>query len=122
MACTEDNVAVVKLLLEQSASVNIQDIDGETCLVRACLAKNTQLIQLLLSAGSDPSVNRGQPLDLVVLSGFKEGLQLLLEHGADIHQGAFLNTACQQDNIEMMKVHNMYIVLNVIVYFMYFLV
>ena len=89
--------------------MDLQDIDGETPLMRACMAHNIELIDLLLNAGSDPNLCNGQALGFAIRSQADKdkaisAIRLLIDKGADIHQGPFLLYACQQDDVEMMKV------------------
>jgi len=49
IACRESNAEAVKILLENGASVNISDNEGWTPLMRASLAGNVQIVEMLIT-------------------------------------------------------------------------
>ena len=104
LACTESNVAVVKMLLEAGADVTLTDIDDETPLVRACFAKSVELVELLLKAGSDPNFPEGRPLEIVVRAPSLESLKLLIAAGAEVSRNTYLSFASEHNYLDMMKV------------------
>ena len=104
LACTESNVAVVKLLLEAGADVKLADIDDETPLVRACFAKSVELVDLLLKAGSDPNFPEGRPLEIVVRAPSLQSLKLLIAAGAEVSRNTYLSFASEHNYLDMMRV------------------
>ena len=95
---------MVELLLQRRADVHIMNIDGETPLVQACIARSHRLVEALLKASADPNVGEGLPLEIVVGTGSVEILKLLVESGADVQRRAYLAQASERNQIDVMKV------------------
>jgi ankyrin repeat protein len=77
---------MLKLLLENGADVNIQDIDGDTVLLNACACGDAQAVKLFLTNGAD--VNFKNYLGLTALMRTKNNnkiLNILLENFADVN-------------------------------------
>ncbi|KAH6664496.1 hypothetical protein B0J14DRAFT_523182, partial [Halenospora varia] len=80
--------AVVKLLLDQGADVNLKDNYKRTPLHQASVNGHTKVVQLLLDQGADVNSKDSDgktPLDLASASGHAEVVQLLLDQGADVN-------------------------------------
>ncbi len=54
IAARRGNIEICKILLENGANINITDNEGWTPLMRAALAKNSDLVRMLLLRGADP--------------------------------------------------------------------
>jgi ankyrin repeat protein len=81
--------AKVKLLLASGANVNARQGQGRTPLfLAAMLGNGVSTMSLLLTRGADPnlaSLNGQTPLMLTSARGYIEGMQLLIENGADVN-------------------------------------
>lgn len=85
--CCEHTAAVVSLLLQNGAKVDIKDKHGFSPLHFASQAGSVEAIQLLLDAGADPSamgLGAIAPLHLAASAGNTAAVRVLLEHGADV--------------------------------------
>lgn len=81
-----DNIEISKLLLQQGADPNLQDVTGGTPLQWAAENNNTVLCHLLLTHHANPNAYNfaGQPiLTMPTLRHQKSLKQLLIEAGAD---------------------------------------
>ena len=54
IAARKGNIEICKILLENGANINITDNEGWTPLMRAALAKNADLVRMLILQGADP--------------------------------------------------------------------
>ncbi|XP_077499004.1 uncharacterized protein LOC144110067 [Amblyomma americanum] len=85
--CCEHTAAVISLLLQNEAKVDIKDKHGFSPLHFASQAGSVDAIQLLLDAGADPSatgLGGIAPLHLAASAGKIAAVRLLLERGADV--------------------------------------
>ncbi|HPO14529.1 MAG TPA: ankyrin repeat domain-containing protein [Candidatus Hydrogenedentes bacterium] len=92
-------------------SVNTKTFSGGTPLMAATMAKDLDMMKLLLGAGADPLAEDNDyrtALSLGVNIKFKEGIDLLLEHGGDINMvtrsfagDSVLHQAIPSGDIEM---------------------
>ncbi|XP_064477520.1 uncharacterized protein LOC135391267 [Ornithodoros turicata] len=85
--CCEHTAAVVALLLQNGAKVDIKDKHGFSPLHFASQAGPVEAIQLLLDSGGDPSatgLGAIAPLHLAASAGNTAAVRLLLERGADV--------------------------------------
>ena len=48
---------IVKILLENNAIINHQDIFGFTALTHACLNEDEKLVEILLEKNADPNIS-----------------------------------------------------------------
>lgn len=83
------SVAMVELLLEHAADVNVIDRNYGTALMVAASMENLDAMQLLLLHGADPNILNdsgicGTALTTAAVSGDVEMTKLLLLHGADV--------------------------------------
>lgn len=79
---------VREIIKAAPGSVNAKTLSGGTPLMAATMAKDLDMIKLLLEAGADPLAEDNDyrtAISLGVSIKFKEGIDLLLEHGADIN-------------------------------------
>ena len=99
-AVQQDNVEIVKLLLEAGADVNVQEKSGGlTALSLACHAGKTANVAALISAGADlnrPTRVGNTPLMQAIGFYHKEAALLLISSGADV------NYATQTGNTALM--------------------
>ncbi|EEC08097.1 mitogen activated protein kinase kinase kinase 3, MAPKKK3, MEKK3, putative [Ixodes scapularis] len=85
--CCEHTAAVLSLLLQNGAKVDIKDKHGFSPLHFAGQAGSVDAVQLLLDAGADPSatgLGAIAPLHLAASAGKTAAVRLLLERGADV--------------------------------------
>lgn len=74
------NVAMVALLLENGANVNIQQTQGVTALHSAAHRGQVPMVKLLLKHGADKTLKMGDgktPLDFAIAAGHREVVKLL---------------------------------------------
>ncbi|MBN0989733.1 ankyrin repeat domain-containing protein [Amphritea pacifica] len=55
-ACFSDSKEAVKLLLENGADIDNQNVNGATALIYSASAGKTEIVKLLLEAGADTSL------------------------------------------------------------------
>ena len=88
-ACRQNNIQVVKLMLDAGMAVDITDKDtGKSALMISCENKNIDLVQLLISrnASINSSDNEGNTaLMYAVNSRSEEVVKLLIERGGDVN-------------------------------------
>ena len=85
-ACYKDNLAIVKLLLENGANPNATYYDGRTPLHIACCKNNLAIVKLLLENGTNPNApyyDGRTPLSQACDDGNLKLAKLLLENGAN---------------------------------------
>jgi ankyrin repeat protein len=91
LEAAEGNVDIIKILLDNGASVNIRDINGQTALHWAVLppwdtGDKKGVITLLLRRGAEIDARRNDgntPLHCVVMWGRIDTVKMLLKAGAD---------------------------------------
>ncbi|KAK4296875.1 hypothetical protein Pmani_030665 [Petrolisthes manimaculis] len=91
LACCNENVEVVRHLLEARPNLNAQDITGFSPLHLASWKGNAEIVRLLLHAGSQVDLRAMcdlQPIHRAALWGKVEALHALLDGGADIEAKA----------------------------------
>lgn len=90
-SCThllEDNfrtnlIDVIKLIIEKGAEVNIADHESRTPLHYAAMAKNVEMVMLLLEGGANlPNPEGGAPLHCLAKDYNIETMELLMKNGA----------------------------------------
>jgi len=102
-ACSSGNPAIVRLLLDKGAQVNVRhngfpfimsDLGnrvpaGGTALMIAAYGGNPEIVRLLLAAGAKPNYERTDhwtALTLASYTGSVPAVRLLLDHGARVNQ------------------------------------
>ena len=84
--CSEE---ALQTMVDHGADVNVVDKDSMTALMIACWKGNTDAINMLLKAGSNPSIvnaNRDSCLNIAAdRSLSKDLLQALIDHGAEVN-------------------------------------
>ncbi|RYP90212.1 hypothetical protein DL770_003675 [Monosporascus sp. CRB-9-2] len=78
-----------KFLIKAGAPVTYRGDDDTTCLIRATAFTRTSIARMLLERGADPnelSYRDHSPLSYPVVRGNQRMINLLLDHGADIHK------------------------------------
>src|SRR5438045_7621481 len=88
MAAWKGHKAVVKLLLETKADLNVRDVDdGRTALHRAASCRHEAVVKLLLEAKADANLQDADDgrtaLHMAAEYGYVAVVELLLETGAD---------------------------------------
>ncbi|KAG0718407.1 Ankyrin repeat and SOCS box protein 12 [Chionoecetes opilio] len=76
----------VSVLVCAGASIELEDVKGQTPLFVATSQRKPNIMKVLLESGGNPEgskKNRCSPLLVAVRDGFTEGVRLLLQHGAD---------------------------------------
>jgi ankyrin repeat protein len=115
-AVVQEQVGVVRFLLEQGADPNIPNKNGLTPLDHACTrnkAVATTLAKLLLDKGAVVNTKRPNPSNITTLywavsADNTELVKLLIEHGADIKEGldtgeTALHHAADRGDLEIAK-------------------
>lgn len=81
------------------------------CLSQAIHRENTKFVQLLLDKGVDPSavINNTTPLEAAVMAGSSDITNILIEHGANIHDRAhlgdtLLHRAASDGHVDVLKI------------------
>lgn len=106
-----DDLAAVKITLEQGADVNTRDEAQQNLLLIATIGRQPEMVKLLLAHGADVNMqaeNLDSPFLYAGASGHTELVKLYLEHGArfDIfnrYHGSALIPACERGHIETVK-------------------
>lgn len=84
----ENDVKLLKLLIENGANVSLCDSSGVPPLYDACINSHTEFVKPLLEAGASPNqTNRAgdTPLHATVIRDLVDSARLLLEYGADVN-------------------------------------
>eukprot|EP01060_Flectonema_neradi_P027514 TRINITY_DN37118_c0_g1_i1.p1 TRINITY_DN37118_c0_g1~~TRINITY_DN37118_c0_g1_i1.p1 ORF type:complete len:241 (+),score=51.32 TRINITY_DN37118_c0_g1_i1:20-742(+) len=87
-ACKYGKTSMAKMLINQSANVNLCDANGVTPIMLCCLMKQIELTSILLQKGAnvtDGTVAGTTPLIISVRRSSPDVVKLLLEHGAGIN-------------------------------------
>ncbi|KAJ7270941.1 ankyrin repeat-containing domain protein [Mycena rebaudengoi] len=84
-ATKKEHVAVIQLLLEHGANVNLQGGHDITALQTASWLGNTVAVQLLLDYGANVAARGEHALQAASFRGHVAVVQLLLGHGADVN-------------------------------------
>jgi ankyrin repeat protein len=82
------DLAQVRWLLEQGADINAKDEHGQTALMNAAHAGQTDLVRLLIEYGADLNITAKYNLSALMLSllgRHPEVAQMLIEAGADLN-------------------------------------
>ncbi|KKP25019.1 MAG: hypothetical protein UR12_C0049G0006 [candidate division TM6 bacterium GW2011_GWF2_30_66] len=114
MACENNNLDIVTLLLNKGADANIASDYGWTPLYWACYKNNLELVKLLLDYGAKESINKVDklfgktPLYWACGNDNLDIVTLLLASGADINKAdedgrTPLFLACENNNLEIVK-------------------
>ncbi|KAF3385972.1 Ankyrin repeat and KH domain-containing protein 1 [Talaromyces pinophilus] len=86
-ACSSKDLRIVKLLVEHGASVH-----SSCSLASACWSPQLDIVEYLLENGASPNGSEdegdvGSPLQIACSNGSDAIVELLLQHGADVHLG-----------------------------------
>ena len=98
-ACFNENIAMIKYLLEHGADPNGRDPDNDETILESyihyCYERvNTAVLRRLLRAGANPNLPRNSPRPMfhwAIVSNLKRMVSILLEYGADVNQRAQLH-------------------------------
>mmetsp|Transcript_2450 Transcript_2450/g.3478 ORF Transcript_2450/g.3478 Transcript_2450/m.3478 type:complete len:298 (+) Transcript_2450:118-1011(+) len=86
---TNGNIHVFKLLEEQGADFSMKNMMGETPLFKAVQYNQPQFLESFLrkhqSLINEPTKKGERPLTYAIYNNFVECVQILIDHGADIH-------------------------------------
>jgi ankyrin repeat protein len=85
----------VQNLLNIGTAVNAREVEGETPLMYAAVAGNTEMVKLLLNRGADINavfLNNETALARAVGVNQYDAVKLLLDRGADIEKKHFPRT------------------------------
>ncbi|WP_342273365.1 ankyrin repeat domain-containing protein [Spiroplasma endosymbiont of Acasis viretata] len=110
-AVNNNNIEIVKLLLENDADINEQDINGSTPLHWAIECNNIEIVKLLLENDADineQDINGCAPLHWAIECNNIEIVKLLLENDADINAqekslATPLHLSIYTNNFDMIK-------------------
>ncbi|WP_342257708.1 ankyrin repeat domain-containing protein [Spiroplasma endosymbiont of Nomada ruficornis] len=111
IAVKNNNIEMVKLLLENHADIDAQDVDGCTPLHLVVECNNIEMVKLLLENHADVNlkdINGCTPLHWAVECNNIEIVKLFIENGADINAqdetlATTLYLSIYTKNIEMVK-------------------
>ena len=78
----------VKLLIEKSADLNIQNRDGKTALIKAADRGDREIVKLLIEKGA---VGNWSPLNWAIVDNDWELVRKLIREGADFSVGHYQN-------------------------------
>jgi uncharacterized protein len=101
-AVKQNSIALVQLLLDNGADINVADNCDQNALFMAASQGRVSMMKLLVQHGlSVRAVNNigSTPLSLAVSYGHKPAAEWLIQHGADVqasnmHGGTALHSAC----------------------------
>jgi len=84
----------VREMLATDLDLNLRNEFGNSMLHWAVLARQTEILRILLEAGADPNAedeaeSRGEPLNAAALAGECEMIRLLLKAGAEVNHKDF---------------------------------
>ncbi|NLR74126.1 ankyrin repeat domain-containing protein [Leeia aquatica] len=88
LAASNSSTRVFPLLLAARPKLNRKNQFGETALMMATYRKQTGMVKALLEAGAAVNQEGWGPLHYAASAGHLEGLQLMLEAGADVNAKA----------------------------------
>ena len=131
VAITRERLELVTMLVKFGASVNHKDVDGETSLHYAASCANYGIVEFLLDAGADPTINSNEELNplclLLVRTSIERDEQLVFScfqllfsrtyvkdvetdtyNIADIFRPTFLSSAFSSNSIASYLIHNTY--------------
>lgn len=101
----------VRILLEKGADVNIKTRIAQTPLLIAAGKSNLNIVKMLVEAGAtvDPEGLEATPLHKAVEREYRDNVEYLLDHGADVHRrkaGVLtpLMLACRNGDRETAKI------------------
>lgn len=100
-----DNVDIVKLLLEYGADVHTEN---EYSLRNASSCGNTRIVKLLLEYGANVHAVYNKSIIDATINNHKEVVLLLLKYGADIHESDYAHSAFENaaytGNIDILQI------------------
>jgi len=110
-AAQNNNIRLVRRLLDSGVYPNIQDNSGDTAILLASHEGYTDIVELLLNNGANPNsrdTDGNTALMFASLNGYIEIVELLLNSGANIHNqdnfgGTALIGASINGHIEIME-------------------
>ncbi len=86
-AVKENDVAKVNEILQKKIiDINLEDENGITALIEACISGNEEIVQILLDAGCPAQPAKGfkhSPIRGATVCGHAHLIPILLKHGAD---------------------------------------
>jgi len=91
LACIENNISVVQILLKYKIDINRVYSNSFTALSVAVTNSFDEIIQILLDSGADPNIiGEGKYLPLIhsIIQGYMCGTVLLVQAGASINMAA----------------------------------
>lgn len=105
IACSNNHLNMVELLLEKRADVNIQGASFP--LHSACKNENMEMVQLLVEHGADVNIKREYGNSLAYARSL-EIAQFLIDHGADVNArgeaGNALVKASEEDCLDIVRI------------------
>src|SRR5262249_10934479 len=95
-AAMQNDISLVRSLLQQKADVNASQNDGMTALHWAAYKDNLEIARLLVAAGADVKrvtrIGKINPLFMAATNGSAAMIELLLKAGADVNSTNELGT------------------------------
>jgi len=119
-ACENENLDLVKLLVEHGANVNLVDENGYSPLISACAYNNSNIAKYLIEHGADINQSfflntplnivyqNGTPLTIACRNGNEDIALCLLEHGANVNDKdrsgcTPISYACKKGNVNIIR-------------------
>ncbi len=100
LATEKNQKTIVKKYLEKGAKTEITNKDGQTAIF---LAKDPQMLEILLAAKANPNHTDGKGNSLLAYTDKPETARLLLEKGVSLYKGYPLHNAIENGNLELVR-------------------
>jgi len=88
LAAVRRHQAIVELLLDNGADINLPDKNGHTALYMTAVAGTKSMAELLIQRGAQLNIRNKAgvtPLHIAAYNGYKDIVELLVENGDDIN-------------------------------------
>lgn len=115
-ACSQADLSIIHLLLENKANTNLLDSNGRNCLFYALDSKkgdNSDVVSMLISYEVEINIldkNNDSPLIIACRENLKNSVKVLLEHNANINiidknclDNTLLHIAVDKGSLELVK-------------------
>lgn len=110
-AIARNDIEEVKKLLAQNLNLDQNDEDDDTPLILAVRQNNAKVVEMLLEAGADVNKAAEQssyhiydPLSNAIERNNAKIVQILINYGADVYRFDYLEEACSQKSVKIVKI------------------